>query len=155
MTQDARFEDASERPLKLLAETSEDVSVVGALLQDAVFPASEVRYDQKRRELAILLNRFRWEDDRTDADAERVRAILLVRDAISVASQGFDRSDKDLVLSLLDVTFKEGQDGIGAIILTLAGDGAIRALVECINLVVQDVTRPYMAPSGKRPHHPD
>lgn len=155
MTQDARFEDASERPLKLLAETSEDVSVVGALLQDAVFPASEVRYDQKRRELAILLNRFRWEDDRTDADAERVRAILLVRDAISVASQGFDRSDKDLVLSLLDVTFEEGQDGTGAIILTLAGDGAIRALVECINLVVQDVTRPYMAPSGKRPHHPD
>lgn len=155
MTQDARFEDASERPLKLLAETSEDVSVVGALLQDAVFPASEVRYDQKRRELAILLNRFRWEDDRTDADAERVRAILLVRDAISVASQGFDRSDKDLVLSLLDVTFEEGQDGTGAIILTLAGDGAIRALVECINLVVQDVTRPYMAPSGNRPHHPD
>ena len=36
MTEDARFEHGAERPLRLRAESPEDLQVVSALLQDAV-----------------------------------------------------------------------------------------------------------------------
>ena len=38
-------------------------------------------------------------------------------------------------------------------LLTLAGDGALRLEVEAIEVTLKDVTRPYRAPSGKVPHH--
>jgi hypothetical protein len=40
-------------------------------------------------------------------------------------------------------------------VFTLAGDGAIRLSVEAIELMLKDVTRPYVAPSKKAPSHPE
>ncbi|OSP54058.1 DUF2948 family protein [Pseudoruegeria sp. SK021] len=156
---DARFEDANEAPLRLTAETADDLQIISALLQDAVFPANEMTWDRTRRRLAILLNRFRWED-RIAAEAagrayERVQTVLVISDVLNVASQGVQRGDADTVLSLLDITFTDAGDGAGEVLLTLAGDGAIRASVECLDLTLRDVTRPYVAPSGKMPSHPD
>ena len=74
---------------------------------------------------------------------------------LGVASQGIDRGDKDVILSLLSVTFEPGEDGAGHVLLTLAGDGAIRLRIEALEVTLKDVTRPYRAPSGKVPGHPD
>ncbi|WP_193142629.1 DUF2948 family protein [Meridianimarinicoccus sp. MJW13] len=154
---DARFEDGAEQPLRLLAETADDLAILSALVQDAVFPGSEMTYRPGKREFALLLNRFRWEDRETakrqKRPFERVQSVLLVGDVLKVASQGIDRDDTDTVLSLLSVTFDPAQDGAGEILLTLAGDGAIRLTVECLNLHLRDVTKPYVAPSGKAPDH--
>lgn len=157
MSRDARFEDAGEAPLRLLAQEREDVPVISALVQDAVFPLSEMTWDRPARRFAVLLNRFRWED-KAAAEAERrpyerVQSLLSVEDAVSVASQGFARDDTTLVLSLLSVTYTPFDDGRGEILLTLAGDGAIRVVVDCLTLVLRDVTRPYAAPSGRAPEH--
>ncbi|SEM54390.1 Protein of unknown function [Gemmobacter aquatilis] len=154
---DARFEDGTEAPLYLGAEDAEDLKVIAALLQDAVFPITEMSWNRHRHEFALLLNRFRWED-RAAADSagrgyERVRAILLLRGVLSVRSQGIDRSDRDTILSLLDVQFVPGAEGSGEVILTLAGDGAIALQVEALEATLRDVTRPYLAPSGKAPEH--
>ena len=72
-----------------------------------------------------------------------------------VASQGVDRGDGDEVLSLLSVDWTPGEDGAGAVTLVLAGDGAIRADVECLDVTLKDVTRPYAAPSRHMPKHPE
>lgn len=149
---DARFEDGADRPLRLMAQSAEDVAVLSALLQDAVFPISEMTWDAKRRRFALLVNRFRWED-RDAAEAgkrgyERVQAVLVVEGVASVRSQGIDRGDKDTVLSVLALAFSEGR-----LTLTLAGDGVIALLVEAVDVSLQDVTRPYLAPSGKVPLH--
>jgi hypothetical protein len=82
-----------------------------------------------------------------------VRSVLLVRDVLSVRSQGIDRGDRDTILSLLDVAFHPQADGMGEVILTLAGDGAVALQVEALDIVLRDVTRPYLAPSGKVPDH--
>ncbi|MFN0113730.1 MAG: DUF2948 family protein [Paracoccaceae bacterium] len=159
MTEDARFEDAAERPLYLSADDASGLGVIAALAQDAVFAAGELRWDRKGRRLVLLLNRFRWEDrelaERAGRAYERVRALLVVGDVVSVASQGVGRGDRDLVLSLLDLTWEAGADGTGTVLLTLAGDGAIRVAVECLDVTLKDVTRPYGAPSGKAPKHPE
>ena len=159
MSRDARFDDGAEAPLSLRAESAADLGVLAALVQDAVLPVTEIRYEPKARRLSMLLNRFRWED-KAAAEAERrpyerVQALLVIADVIQVASQGFDRKDADLVLSLLDIGFEPGAEGAGRVVLTLAGDGAIAAGVECLSVDLRDVTRPYRAVSGQAPRHPD
>ena len=155
---DATFEEGGEAPLNLGAEDAEDLKVISALAQDAVFPVTEMRWEAAKRRFALLLNRFRWEDraaaERRGRPFERVQSVLVVDNVLGVASQGLDRSESELVLSLLQVGFEPGEDGAGHVLLTLAGDGAIRLSVEAIGVTLRDVTRPYRAPSGRVPDHP-
>jgi hypothetical protein len=158
MSRDARFEDADGSALTLRAETAEDVPVVSALVQDAVLPVTEIDWNAKARTLAFLVNRFRWEDRDITGTAsrpyERVRSLLVISGVTSVASQGIDRSERDTILSILNLTFEPGDEGAGRVVITLAGDGAIAAEVECLDIDLRDMTRPYIAPSGKAPEHP-
>ena len=155
---DARFEDATEAPLHLVARDPEDLAVLSALVQDAVFPITEMRWQAGRRRFGLLINRFRWEDrdaaERAGRRFERVQSLLVVDEALSVRTQGIDRQDRDVVLSLLSVGFEPGEDGTGRVILTLAGDGALALAVEALEVTLRDVTRPYAAPSGHAPGHP-
>ena len=159
MTEDARFADADAdpRPLALRAEDQADLRIVSALVQDAILPASEIGYDPKARRLALLVNRFRWEDaERARAegrDYERVRALLVLHDVVSLRSDGVSR-DADTVLELLALDWRPGEDGTGRLSLEFAGDGTLAAEVECINVELRDVTRPYRAVSGRAPAHP-
>ena len=154
---DAKFQDGGEGPLRLIAQDVEDLKVISTLVQDAVLPVTELQFDAKRRRFALMLNRFRWED-RTEAEQvgrayERVRSVMVVEDVLKVQTQGFDRADKDLILSLLSLDFAPGEDGAGRVTLVLAGDGAIALDVEALEVRLDDVTRPYRAPSGKVPQH--
>lgn len=156
MSDDARFEDGREAPLNLGAFDLEDLQVLSSLVQDAVFPVTEMAWRPRERQFALLLNRFRWEDaGRERHGAERVRSVLAVDHVLKVSSQGIDRGDKDTILSVLTVEFEPGEDGTGHVLLTLAGDGAIRLAVEALEVTLKDVTRPYKAPSGRAPDHGD
>ncbi len=158
MTQDATFEDGREAPLRLKALDRDDLNVMAALVQDAVFPAAEMRWDRKARRFALLLNRFRWEDADNarlrKRSFERVQTVLSFEDVIKVQSQGVDKSDPEMIFSLLSIAFEPGEDGTGRLELTLAGDGVIALEVETLEVILQDVTRPYVAPSSKAPSHP-
>lgn len=148
---DARFEDGEDKPLNLGAFGAEDLGVISALSQDAVTMVGDLHFDQKRREFALLLNRFRWEN-RTPAP-ERVRAGLLFRDVMGVKVQGIDHSEAETVLSLLSIGWEAGEDGAGRVVLTFAGDGAIALEVEALDATLRDLTRPWAAPSGRTPQH--
>ena len=154
---DATFEEGAERPVRLTATDTEDLGVLAAMVQDSVFPITEIRWDRARRRFAILLNRFRWEDrlaaERRGRAYERVQSLLIVEDVLHAASQGIDRRQADTVLSLLTLDFQPADDGAGRLELTLAGDGAIALDVECLNVSLRDVSRPYAAPSGHVPDH--
>ncbi|WP_118134068.1 DUF2948 family protein [Oceanicella sp. SM1341] len=159
MSGDAKFEDAGEGPLRLKAETAEDLTVISALAQDAVTTVGDVAFARRHHRLALLLNRFRWEDrvaaERAGRAYERVRSLLVVESALAVRSSGLDTAQKDMVLSLLSLSFTPCEDGAGTLTLWLAGDGEIAVEVECLDVSLTDVTRPYVAPSGKAPGHAD
>ena len=99
-----------------------------------------------------MINRFRWED--AARRTERVRALLRIDGVLRVQSSGVSR-DADVVLSALALSWAPGADGAGRVELVLAGDGALGMDVECLELSLADVTRPYDAPSKTRPGHPD
>ncbi len=157
---DARFEDARERPLNLGALEAEDLGVISARVQDAVFPVTEMRWQPGQRRFGLLLNRFRWEDleaaRKWNRPVERVQSLLVVDQVLAVASNGIDRRDRDLVLSLLSLNWQGSdaeEDPSGDLHLVLAGDGAIRLKLEALDVTLRDVTRPYVAPSRKVPDH--
>ena len=149
---DARFEDGLEKPLRLIAFDAEDLQVLSAMTQDAVLPVAQMAWQSSERRFALLLNRFRWEA-RGTSQVERVQSVLSFEDVKAVQTQGFDRTDPDLVLSLLSLTFAPERDGAGACLLTFAGDGAIRLEVEALEAGLRDVTRPYFSPANRAPSH--
>lgn len=155
MSDDARFEDAGGAPLKLRAFDAEDLQVISALVQDSVFPITEMIWQADKRRFGLLLNRLRREDQavRDGRSVERVQSVLAIEDVISVRSTGIDREDRDLVLSLLSIAMEPGEDAGGRMTLVLAGDGAVAIEVEALEVTLKDVTRPYLAPSGKIPAH--
>jgi hypothetical protein len=159
MAEDARFADGGEAPLRLRALDGDDLQVLSSIVQDAVFPITEMRWDKSLRRFAILLNRFRWEDvpaaKRRGRSFERVQSVLVIEDVLKARTQGIDRNDKDMILSLLAIEFAPGDDGMGRLDLTLAGDGAVALDVEALEVTLKDVTRPYVAPSKSQPTHPE
>jgi DUF2948 family protein len=155
---DATFDEGREAPLNLGAQDGDDLAIISSLVQDGVFPVTEMKWQASERRFVLLVNRFRWEDEDAARQRgrafERVQSLLVVDNVLNVASQGVERSDKETVYSLLSVMFEPGKDCAGEVLLTLAGDGAIRLSVEALEVNLRDVTRPYQAPSRKAPDHP-
>ena len=153
---DARFEDGADDPLRLAAQDSEGLTILSALLQDAVFVSQDMRFDRKRRRFAVLVNRFRWEDAaraKTERrGVERVRAMLVLDGVMSAKTLGFDPT-MPATLALLEIVFDAGNDGAGKVMLKMSGDASILLEVEALGVTLSDVTRPYLATSGKVPDH--
>ena len=151
MSYDAKFEDAifSDQPLRLGIETPEDLEIASALVQDAVGLTGEISWMPKRRRLALLVNRFRWEDhtqaERQARDFERVRSALVFDNVLAVRANGLDPSDRDTVFSILRLGFEMTEEPSGTVSLALAGDGALALDVEVLNARILDLTRPWAA----------
>jgi hypothetical protein len=159
---DARFEDGRETPLRLLAQDGADLAVISALVQDSVLTGADMTYRKRLRRFSLLLNRFRWEfpAQARGLAPERVRSVLDFADVRAVRHQGMDLRDSGTVLTLLSVQFtaeapgeEGGPAGPGRVTLVFAGDGAIALDVECLDVQLRDVTRPYVAPSRRTPDH--
>jgi hypothetical protein len=157
MTQDAGFNDALDRPLNLGAQDTEDLQVISSLTQDAVLTVDDLKWNRAERQVVTLLKRFRWEDvelaKQQGRDPERVQSLLVIQNATGLASQGIDRKQLDIVLSLMSLEFLGAEDGVGDLILTFSGDGALKVQIDGLDVALRDVTRPYVAPSKQVPNH--
>jgi len=148
----ASFEDVSFKPLRLVAFTVDDLEVISTMTQDAVFPSSEMILNSEKRRFAILLNRYLWEKNKSK-NAERAQAVLAFEDVKNVQTKNINKSDNNLALCLLNISFKAEEDGMGTIQIILSGKGKIRLQVEALEVSLRDVTQPYLAPSRLIPHH--
>ena len=157
MIQDAGFNDSLDRPLNLGAQDTEDLQVISSLTQDAVLTVDDLKWNRAERQVVFLLKRFRWEDvelaKQQGRDPERVQSLLVIQNATGLASQGIDRKQVDIVLSLMSVEFSGAEDGVGDLILTFSGDGALKVQIDGLDVALRDVTRPYVAPSKQVPNH--
>ena len=157
MAQDARFSDGADSALYLGAVTSEDLEIISSILQDGIFAIKDLAWSKKKRQLAVLINRFRWENKSKyileKSHPERVRSLLIVDNVLNISSQGIDRSNINVPLSLLKLDLNQSKNST-FLTLLLSDFGAIRCEIEAIELFVKDVTRPYKAKSGKLPIHP-
>ena len=164
MTEDARFEDAplTDRPLRLRAESSDDLAVISSLVQDAVARATEVTWMRKKRRLVLLLNRFRWEDaeaaERQKRPFERVRSALTIEGVSAVRARGLASSADaaaQQVVALLSLSFEAGEYGAGRLVVTCAEEVTFAAEVEMLEVTLGDLTRPWEAQASQAPTHED
>ncbi|MBA67525.1 MAG: hypothetical protein CML30_01525 [Rhizobiales bacterium] len=143
--------------LKLMALDAEDLSVVSAHLQDAVFKVGDISWKGQAGVLTLEVNRFVWEEGSKSRDRrkdwERRRAVLAVKRATAVKSRGFDRAKSDEVLSLLALRFPaSGEEPAGTLELVLAGEASILLEVECIEVQLADVSGSWG--TEFKPRHP-
>ncbi len=149
--EDARFEDAAARPLRLIARSVEDLGVMGALTQDAAGKAADAAFLRRKRRFVALFNRYRWEEG---AAFERVRAALSVENAQAVRARGLAKDAPDQVYNLLALRFEPGADTEGVLRLILSGDAEIAITVEALEITLTDISRPWPAQAAPR-HEPD
>ncbi len=131
--------------LKLLALDTDDLSIISAHMQDAVFKAGDLSFAPRPGLFSLTVNRFVWEKadgakSGPDKSYERHRAVLGFKRVSAVRSIGFDRKGADEVLSLLAIRFVakgEGPDGV--IELVLSGSGMIALEIECIEAQLTDI----------------
>ncbi len=140
--------------LKLLALDMEDLSILSAHLQDSVLKVGDLSFAARQGIFVAAVNRFVWEEAATRKEPfERRRAALTFKRVKAVRSTGFDRSNREAVLSLLALRFEQASDGPeGSVELVFAGGGAIKLDVECIEGQLADTGGAWETRS--RPDHP-
>jgi hypothetical protein len=136
-------------PLRLLAEDADDLGVISAALQDAVGQIGDIAYEAVERRLTLVLNRFRWETDAPTA--ERVRTALQFGSVLAVKARNLKRDQPDAIVELLAVDFEPGEAPGGGVLLHFAGGGDFHLEVECIDVVMADLSDPW--PTKHAPTH--
>ncbi|MEY2882302.1 MAG: hypothetical protein RL490_26 [Pseudomonadota bacterium] len=127
--------------LTLLGQSPDDLPAISALLQDAALRAPDVGYDRRARRLALIVNRYRWEA----GGGSRVRCALRFETVLAVQRLAWPR-DADAVLDLLALTQEDDQ-----LRLDFAGGAALRARVEVVEVVLEDLAAPWA--TERRPIH--
>lgn len=138
--------------LRLLAQDPDDLAVISAALQDAVAKIGDIHWDAHGRTLTLACNRFRWEAGGKKA-GERVRSALQLGDVSGVQARNLRRDAKAAIVELLAVSFEPGEAPGGTVMLTFAGGGDLRVSVDCLDVVLADVSEPWSTP--RRPGHAD
>ena len=126
--------------LKLTAFDADDLAVISAQMQDAVIRAGDVRYLRRAGKLAILANRFAWDEAKDGRRTfHRRRTGLHFDRVLDVKAQRIRQGNPDAVLSLLAISFETGEEPSGKIRLDFSGGGRIEATVECIEAALEDL----------------
>jgi hypothetical protein len=129
--------------LRLAATDAEDLEVLSARLQDAVFKLKDAVWQPKKRRFAVVVNRLQWET----GGKTRLRAGLHFDGVLKVQSSMVKLGAGEAVVSVLAIRFAPtgGEDPGGVIEIVLAGGGTIRLSVECIDAELADMTAPWAA----------
>ncbi|TPW32179.1 DUF2948 family protein [Martelella alba] len=138
--------------LKLMALDEEDLAILSAYMQDAVFLTKDARFSQESGLFELRANRFVWEKKRSFfRKPERRRTSLIFKRVQAVRSVGIIRGATDKVSNLLAIQFeKNGEGPDGSIILSLSGGGEIMLDVEVIEVALSDISGSWEARATPR-----
>lgn len=138
--------------LKLIAMDSEDLAVISAYCQDAVMKIGDLEYFPRENQFLLAMNRFVWEESASSKRTyERRRTALHFERVENVRLQGIDRQKGDEVLSLLAITFTEGEAPAGIVELTFSAGATLQLQVECLEAQLSDMAAAWETTS--RPEH--
>jgi hypothetical protein len=141
--------------LKLVGLDAEDLDIISAHVQDAVFKVGDLDYSPQHHQFVLTGNRFVWEEagGRNQRTFERRRSVLHFDCVKAVRTLGISRSRPDDVLALLSVRFLPGKTPpAGEIELIFAGDASIAIEVECVEVQLADQGGAWE--TAFRPKHP-
>jgi hypothetical protein len=122
--------------LKLKAQDVSDLEIISAQMQDALIRVGDIKYDSKRRQFALIANRFAWD---AHPAKERRRTGLDFDHVMSVKRKGFDQSQRDTILSLLSISFTETNAPAGRVGLIFSAGHSLQLDVEYLDCWMKDL----------------
>lgn len=135
--------------LKLLAESTEGLTVVSAALQDAIVRVGDIHFDRDGRSMVLITNRYCHESD----VPTRIKSGLGLHNVLSAKMKGINRADPDAFMVLLSVNFMPSDEPPGGdISLIFAGGGEISVATECLEIRLIDIQNER--PTKSVPLHP-
>ncbi len=148
--------------LKLIALDREDLSVISAHFQDAVFRVADMTYLPREKRFVAVGNRFDWAVSLKEtvknkkSGYERRRSGLRIDRVLSAKIHSLDLNDPSQALALLALGFEPdaNPDSVeGHVTLTFSGGAAIRLRVECLEVEMKDLGGAWTA--KRSPLHPE
>ncbi|MEM9470619.1 MAG: DUF2948 family protein [Pseudomonadota bacterium] len=137
--------------IKIAALDEEDLAVISAHLQDAVFAVGDLRWMKKTSKLSVVANRYVHFGNKSGTGERRLCGVQISR-VRRVSARNITMSDETAIVSLLAMTFIPGEQAPeGTIELSFAGGGAVRVEVECIEVAMADLSAAW--PARARPDH--
>lgn len=152
---------ATHTPLKLLATEPDDLTVISAMLQDALISVGEMTWQPDESQFVLVASRFRWEGapakDRKGEIHERIHAGLCIGDVRKVRRRGFDPKHPTRILELLAIRHQPADEGNAdaghRLTLTFSGGAEIEIEVAKLAVRLDDINQPW--PTRAQPHHDD
>ena len=139
-------------PLRLLARDSADIEVLSTLLQDAIVPGADMRFDRDVKRFIFIANRFCWErpaiadvtGEKGEPVHERTLCAVQIEGVQRVLQTGMPVRRDTALFNLLAVTNGAGADDGTYVDLMFSAGATLRLLVESIEIAAEDVeaTRP-------------
>jgi hypothetical protein len=140
----------------LIAFDADDLTVVAANLQDALVRVADMVYLPRSKQFAMVASRFDWLRAAGDGSGpprcERCHTGLNFGRVLKVSCLGFCCRDRELVLNLLDIGFRETEPPSGIVEFVFSAGRALRLEVECIEAEIRDLGVRWRAKSA--PRHP-
>jgi hypothetical protein len=132
--------------LKLHAQSSDDIEMLSALLQDALIAGADMVFDKAENTFILVANRYCWELQ--DA-GQQMRCMCGVKFGTigAVRTRGMT-ADKTQFYNLLAIEYDKAAQHI---MLVFSGGVGIQLEVSSIMIIVRDLAEPH--PSFARPDH--
>ena len=131
--------------LKLIANTSEDLKVISAHLQDSIVSTLDIANLKKNRIFLLQLNRFMWEDVEKGVfrKNKRIRTVLKFENVLSVSSKNINPKGSERFLDFLIMESNLMSDKTYEINLIFSGDSVIKIKTEVIEIILDDQGSPW------------
>ena len=131
--------------LKLIGKNREDLKVISAYLQDSIVIVRDIVFLKKNMTFIMIVNRFMWEDVEKGIfrESKRIRCAVKFEEVLKVRSQNINQRNKNKALEYLAIECSLTFDKIYEINIFFAGDSIITIILEAIEVVMQDLGKPW------------
>ena len=131
--------------INLIGKNQEDLRVISAYLQDSIVTVKDIVFLKQNRTFVMIVNRFMWEDtEKIDLRKNRrIRCAVKFEEVIKVESRNINQRNKNKPMECLAMECSVSNDQIYKIMIFFAGNGIITAISETIEVVLQDLGKPW------------
>ena len=134
--------------LKLIGKNQEDLKIISAYSQDSIVSIRDIVFLKKNRIFIMVTNRFMWEALQKkfeQKNIKRIRSALKFEEVLKVRSKKINQKNKNRNLECLAIQCDEKLNNNYEVKIFFSGDGVITLTLEAIDVILQDLGKPWEA----------
>jgi hypothetical protein len=131
--------------INLIGNNQEDLRVISAYLQDSIVTVKDIVFLKQNRTFVMIVNRFMWEDtEKIDSKKnKRIRCAVKFEEVTKVESININQKNKNKPMECLAMECSTSNDQTYKTMIFFAGNGIITVISETIEVVLQDLGKPW------------